>query len=205
MTQDSDRLLREIMGSFTSEQSKEYVRRTRVIGVLLNRVNLYCKELASEIKERRTDEKQGKRLLTGLTVAAVLWWILRSLSIITSDAFFYFLLSIFLFLLARTHFAPEGPNAVAISTLKILTFSSITRIEELGIDESLIFSYVDQTVGVEESLMREIRNSYLSNDEAYGIFDEDDAEDDSESGSAVDTSNAWQRICLEIARAISED
>lgn len=206
MTRETDRqLLENITKEFTIEQSKEYAHRIRSVDLLLSRVCPKCRELAFEIKERRKDQKQSKMLLNGLVIAVAVGWILKSLSIVTSDSIFYVAGIMFLFSLARMHFSPEGPNAIAISTLEILTFTTITRIEELGASSRSVFLWVQGVTGLDVSTIREIQKSYVSSEylvEDDGSIGEDDF--DSESDDEIDTSGAWVRICLEIARVVRE-
>ena len=208
MAREHDRqMLESITQSFTSDQSKEFTRRVNSVDLLLSRLYPRCSELAAKIEENQSEEQTVTRTNRGLVVALIVWGALWALSIVTSVTAFYFLLSIFIFLLARPYFAPEGPNAVAISTLKILTFTTITRIEELGASERSVFMYVREVTGLNSSLLCEIRKSYLSSEhqlEDYeSIVDEDD-EGDLESDDEIDTSEAWERICLEIARVVSK-
>jgi len=103
------------------------------------------------------------------------------------------------------HFAPEGPNAVALATLKIMTFTLIARIEELGVSERFAFLWVQEVTRLDHSLLRQIRESYLFSElsgEGYASVCEDDAADETKTGGEVDTSFSWGRICLEIARAV---
>ncbi len=206
MTREHDRqTLERITQSFTKDQATEFSRRIQTVDILLSRVSSKCTELASEIEKRRNDEKDSRRVLAFLLITVVVLWILRSLSVVNSDSIFYLPLLMFLFLLARTHFAPEGPNAVALATLKIMTFTLITRIEELGVSERFVFLWVQEVTRLDHSLLRQIRESYLSSElpgEGYASVCEDDAADETETGGEVDTSFSWGRICLEIARAV---
>jgi len=102
-------------------------------------------------------------------------------------------------------FAPEGPNPVAISTLKILTFTLITRIEELGVSEKYVFLWVKKVASLDASLLREIRESYLSSehsDEDYETISGVERGDESELDDEVDEPITAWRIRLEIARAV---
>jgi hypothetical protein len=205
MREDDLQILEGIIQSFTNDQATEYARRIRTVDMLLSRVHPKCEELASEIAKQRKDEKHSGRLFYGLLIAVVVLWVLRSLSVVSSDSIFYLPLIMFLFLLARMHFAPEGSNAVALSTLKILTFTLITRIEELGVSERFTFLWVQKVARLDASLLREIRDSYLSAEyagEDYVSLTEDDDEDKSETDGEVDTSYSWGRVCLEVARAV---
>jgi len=206
MTREHERqLLESITQSFTSEQSAEYARRIRTVDMLLSRVCPKCGELSSEIQKQRKDKRE-ERFALGVALSAVgIWWILKSLSIVTSDSIFYLAVVMFLFLLGRMHFAPEGANAVAVSTLKILTFTTITRIEELGASERSVFMCVREVTGLNASAIREIRECYLPSahrTEDYESIRDGDDEDDSESSDEGDTSDSWGRICVEVARAV---
>jgi len=210
MTRETDRqLLENITKGFTIEQSKECAHRIRSVDFLLSRVCPKCRELVAKIEEHRSGVKATTRILRGVALILVGWGALSALSIVTFNAngFSYLLLTMAGFALLKMHFVPEGPNAVAISTLKILTFTTISRIEELGASERSVFMYVREATGLNSSLLCEIRKSYLSSEhqlEDYeSIVDEDD-EGDFESNEEIDTSGAWERICLEISRVVSK-
>ncbi len=208
MAREHDRqMLESITQSFTSDQSKEFTRRVKSVDLLLSRLYPRCRELAAKIEEHRSEAKATTRIIRGVALILVGWVALSALSIVTFNAngLSYLLLTMAGFALLKMHFVPEGPNAVAISTLKILTFTTITRIEELGASERSVFMYVREATGLNSLLLSEIRKSYLSSEhqlEDYESIGDEDDEGDSESDDEIVTSGAWIRICLEIARVV---
>jgi len=206
MTREYDRqMLESITQSFTKDQATEFSRRIQAVHTLLDRVSPKCEELASEIRKRREAEKSSRYFLAFLLITVVVLLILRSLSVVNYDAFFFFPAFGFLFAVATMQFAPEGPNPVAISTLKILTFTLITRIEELGVSEKYVFLWVKKVASLDASLLREIRESYLSSehsDEDYETISGVERGDESELDDEVDEPITAWRIRLEIARAV---
>jgi hypothetical protein len=198
----------------SDEERRRFRQNIRLATLLLSRVAPWLAEMGYLIDQHRREEKLLERVWGGLWVVGGVIALLSWLQVVEESAVYYpgaFITAIFL----RQWLRPKSRVELDIDALQRRAFPILLRLEELGLQDRTIFSWILTIVeDANEENLRACRNRYFGSNEHPLVENADYIDEDeqeiplerpSDTFSFLEKTETWSRAQLEIARQICSE